>query len=1312
MIEKLLATCLQPILEAETRLRCRRVVIGVLVAGAVGILGLFALAFYTEWWSWPVVLGWFGVLAIAAAIGLTRAARQPDLRALARKVEEKHPDLRSALLAAMDQKPGPDGELSYLQRRLLSEVSEHAVRNRWVRKVSERRLFAAGWGQLAAVAGFCLAVWTLLGVAPGARQTIADAATGETGTDPDVPAAEISVSPGDVEVEKGDRLVVEATFTRSTPSSAMLVVTNSDGEKRVPMLVGLDDSVFSALLPKVDLPGTYHVAFGGNDSEEFAITVFEFPALEQADATVTPPAYLGKEPETIIDTRKITVMEGSTVEWQIRTNKPVALAELFGEDQVSLPLEPDANDPHLLRATHVPKESQRYRLHLVDDANRANKRPPWLTVNVKRNEPPEIKLTFPGRDFEVSAVQELPVEAEIWDETGIEAAGFAYQFGDEETVVTIAEDALAGGKKHPIASQIDVAKLDAEARDLITYYFWAEDRDAEGALRRTTSDMFFAEVRFFDEIIREGQPGGGQGGGQQGQSEELLKIQKDIINAAWKLRRYHDLGREFDSYGEDLGVVIESQLVAISQTDQVISETDDPELKQIFTEARELMDKAAGEFALAGNERDGALIAPAHQTARAVFAKLIEARARESQISMQREPSQGQSQQREQTNMNLELEQKELKYEENSVAQQEQMDAEQQENLAVLALLKELARRQEAIAEKIKELEELLQDANEEERAEIERQLKRLQEEQRELLRETDELSERMDSEENRANMAEEREQLEETRENIREASEKLEEGELADAANSATRAQRELEEMEEEFRERTSNQFAEEMRGVRDKARELAENQQALGEQLEEMTSPRTSQDPFEATDRNERMELAQKLAEQGRELSDLVEEMKQLSEESEESEPLLSDALYEAVRETMTGGVQESLDEARDYAFYDRPNQALGPQQAAQRGIEELKERVEAAAEKVLGNEADSLRMARSELDRLIEDAKAEAERLAGGGEQATPSEETGSQGEEGEPRPGDGKGQLAEQGEKGKGEKGETPGSGEQAAENESEKGGKGEKGETPGNGEQMAENESENGGGKRKGQQPGENPEGEPSPGEGQGKGEGETPRMAAAGGETPGQQPGRGGSEGEGETPSDSPGEKGQGKGKGKGENPSEGEGEGQGQGESETRIAGSESGGQRRGSTSTGGDDRGGGLPTDGQVTNRPLFFTQQSERREAGPITGEDYKEFRDRLGSVEEMLPTDDLRDEARRVADDARQMRIDYSRNNDPPAAGTIDQRIVMPLVELRQRVSEEIAKLNRENPISPVDRDPVPAEFRDLVRRYYEELGAGN
>jgi hypothetical protein len=1326
MITKLLDTCLGPVIAAEKQLKRRQLVIAVLAIGALGCAVFAGLALFVSWWSWPAVLAWFGALCLASAIGFVRIDRStPNLRELARRIEEKHPDLRAALLAAMDQKPGPDGGLSFLQRKLLGEISEHAVRNRWVRRVSEKRLVAAGWGQFLALVAFVASLWFLLGEAPLGR--VAEKAGGVLAETPETkPALEIRVTPGDVEIEKGSRLVIEANFTGRAPAAATLIHRHAGGETKIPMQAGLDDQVFSTMLPKVDTDGRYLVAYETASSDEYAISVFEYPELLQADAVVTPPAYLGGETETIADTRKITVMEGSKVEWRLRVNKPVAAAELFSEEGEILTLTPDKADPTLLLASHVPEVTRKYRVHLVDDKERSNQRPPWLTVNVKENVPPKLKLTFPGRDFDVSAVQELPLEAEVWDDVEVLRTGMSYQFRSEETEVVLNDQPLAGSAKHPLSTLIDIEKLGAKERELVTYHFWAEDKDKEGKVRRTLSDQFFAEVRLFEEIMREGAAGGGQGGTPPGgESAELIRIQKDVINAAWKLARDHQAGKPFESYAEDVGVITESQNVVIAKTDEALTKVEDAEVRTALETAKQHMTEAAAEFASVTEKKDGEFLVVAMNSAKDAYAELLKARARETEISMSQSPSQGssQSQQEQQRNMNLELEQKELKYEEQSAAQDPALTAEQQENLAVLNRLKDLARRQEAIAEKIKELENQLQKANAEEKAEIERQLKRLEEEQRELLREMDDLAERMDSEENRANMSEEREKLDETRENVQETAGKLESGELTEAANAATRASEQLEEMKEEFREKTSRQFANEMKGLRDATRELAERQEALGEQVEKLAE-NPAADPFTADKQQERGELAQSIAEQSQKLSEVLESMKNLSEQAEPTEPILSDALYEAVRNANTQQVQESLDEARDMTFYNRADQAKTSAEAAARGIEELKNSVEKAAEKILGNEADALRLARNELDKLIEETKAETERLGGqeGTEEGQEKDPTGS----GQPQPGESKVEaasrrLAEAKEKGKGEgKGEEPG----------ESGAGKEPGEGEGNGE-SEQASTEKGKGKGKGEAPGEGQE-EGQPGEGKakgngrgeapGEGEGQTPSEALAeNGQAKGKGKGKGEGQGEGEGETESPPEgqaengKGKGKGKGQGEgqspdpNATEGQGEGQGQGRSPRQLASGRGTSGGGGAMNNGGDDRNEGLPT-GPLAG-PLFFDDSSEERRPGPITGEDYEQWADRLGNLEEMLPDEDLRNSVAKVRDDARAMRIDFRRDDLPPSAATINQKITEPLVELRQRLSEELAKLNRENPVAPIDRDPVPSEFRDLVRRYYEELGAG-
>ena len=93
---------------------------------------------------------------------------------------------------------------------------------------------------------------------------------------------------------------------------------------------------------------------------------------------------------------------------------------------------------------------------------------------------------------------------------------------------------------------LDFEALRAAPDQLVTYFFWGEDVGPDGQPRRTSGDMFFAEVRHFEEIFRQGeQPAGGsaqdeqQEGGQNNarNSDQLAELQKEIINGTWKLVR-------------------------------------------------------------------------------------------------------------------------------------------------------------------------------------------------------------------------------------------------------------------------------------------------------------------------------------------------------------------------------------------------------------------------------------------------------------------------------------------------------------------------------------------------------------------------------------------------------------------------------------------------------------------------------------------------------------------------------------------------------------------------------------------------------
>jgi hypothetical protein len=122
-------------------------------------------------------------------------------------------------------------------------------------------------------------------------------------------------------------------------------------------------------------------------------------------------------------------------------------------------------------------------------------------------------------------------------------------------------------------------------------------------------------------------------------------------------------------------------------------------------------------------------------------------------------------------------------------------------------------------------------------------------------------------------------------------------------------------------------------------------------------------------------------------------------------------------------------------------------------------------------------------------------------------------------------------------------------------------------------------------------------------------------------------------------------------------------------------------------------------------------FLNRGGDDRLVAPIAGEDYVEWSDRLRDVEEMIADPELRAEAARIRDRAKEIRKDVKRHSAPPNWDLVRATIANPLAELQRRVSEELLRRSSQDALVPIDRDPVPAQYEEQVRRYYERLGAG-
>ena len=111
------------------------------------------------------------------------------------------------------------------------------------------------------------------------------------------------------------------------------------------------------------------------------------------------------------------------------------------------------------------------------------------------------------------------------------------------------------------------------------------------------------------------------------------------------------------------------------------------------------------------------------------------------------------------------------------------------------------------------------------------------------------------------------------------------------------------------------------------------------------------------------------------------------------------------------------------------------------------------------------------------------------------------------------------------------------------------------------------------------------------------------------------------------------------------------------------------------------------------------------------GPMTGRNYLQWSDRLRDVEEMVESEELRNKVASIRDKARSFRREFKRHGKEPEWDLVSKEILEPLAEVHGQVREELLKLESEDSPVPIDRDPVPERFSDLVEKYYKELGRG-
>ena len=850
------------------------------------------------------------------------------------------------------------------------------------------------------------------------------------------------------------------------------------------------------------------------------------------------------------------------------------------------------------------------------------------------------------------------MEAQASDDFGLIDYGVAFSIGAEPPVYLSKSGDEAAELESVFAEMLTLEDQEVEVDDLLSWFAWADDYGPDGNARRSTSDLYFAEVRSLDEIFRENEGGGQQQGqqqmGQGNQNEELIETQRQIAIALWKLKQR---GETDDNFIDDANVIHESQAEVRAKLEELKPRLEEEKAQKAADLAGTLMDKVVKELDTLIDDESEEPLDSAWSSAQGATQALLRMQPKEFNVARSRQAGGGggggQSRNQRQLDQ-LQFRNEENRYETASQAQS-MASPEQKEQLQVLSKLSELARRQQDLNQRLQELQTAIAQAeDEEEKERIRRELKRLEEEQRQMLADVDEARQRMDRLQSNESNRESRQRLDQARDEMRQLGEELSRGEVSQALATGSRAQENLEELKEDFRNETSSQFAEQLRDARKAARDLAEQQREISKDLEELDQGQGRR----LDNSEERDAISEALREQQSDLEELMTQIREVTEASEFSEQRLHRELYEVMREQSQSDVDQRLQASADMLSQGFIQQTQDLQPGLQRSFDELQNQIEQAASSVLGDEANTLRFAQDELDSLSRDLQANAS-----GEQG--DAQSGRPGEQGQQSQQDQQGQQAGQGQSGQREsENENP----QLAQN-----GSGQSDQASPESQDNQSNQQANAG--QPGQQPGsqsengQNQQGSP----GSGQSQGSQPSLAQS-------QSGQGNSPG------------------------------GQ-QGGQQSGSPSSQRGSEQQSRNQQGGRGGGGGGADDLASSLDRLLdnFGGVPSGPDRSPITGRGFNDWTERLRTVEELVDQPDIRQRLSQAREEVKRLRADFKRHGSPPQWGVVEEGIVAPLNDARSWVRQELTRHENPNAIQPVDRDPVPRAYQESVRKYYESLG---
>ena len=668
--------------------------------------------------------------------------RQPSDRQLARFIEERSPELDDVLVTAVDS----------VNRRGVSERMRELLAVDAARALAPLNLdqvvspLSIRQAAIRAAAATALLVVSFAFFAPPMSR-----ATGVAFAYLFPTRLTVEVSPGAAKVRAGQPLTITARIGGANEAVVPTVAVTVGKDVRSLRMAPAADGTFALTVDKVTAPFTYSVSAAATRSDDFAVTVIRPPRVERIDVRYEFPRGLGLEPRTDEDSGDIYGPAGTQVSLAVTADKPITSASLLLADGTKVPL---AIAAQALSGGLTIEDDGSYRIALTDADGLESPGDTEYFIRTMDDRPPDVRILRPASDKHVTPLEEVQIEARADDDYGIQSFELVFQTPKgKEHVVPLrgARGGLTASGRHTLFME----ELGVQPGDFVTYFARARDVSRGRRATEARSDIFFLEVKPFEEEFVAAQSSSmGQGGGRATEQglEALAEAQKQIIVATWKLDARARRATRNAASQQDVKAVSKAQSELRTRTEQTSAQTSrtsgDPRRRRGLPGAapgEDPLGRAVEAMGRAVSELDKVSTTAALPHEMEALNHLLKAiaDARRREVTRSQQAGGGGGSNRSDADLSTLFDQELRKRQSTNYETPNSTEQRQDDNKPddLLERIRELARRQDALN---RQQRDLARNRDQLEEAELKRQLERLTREQNELRQQAEQLAQRM----------------------------------------------------------------------------------------------------------------------------------------------------------------------------------------------------------------------------------------------------------------------------------------------------------------------------------------------------------------------------------------------------------------------------------------------------------------------------------------------------------------------------------------------------------------------------------------